>query len=66
MGKRAVFSELHPDQGYVCRVEARKANGHRHMTGAINANRKRIATPAFGSLSRAGDDEDGVCFQWSP
>ena len=63
--KRAVFSDLDSDRSYVCRAEARKANGHRHMTGAVNANRKRVATPAFGSLSRAGDDEAGVRFEWS-
>ena len=63
--KRAVFSDLDPDRSYVCRVEARKANGHRHMTGAVNANRKRVATPAFVALSRAGDDEAAVRFEWS-
>ena len=63
--KRAVFSELDSDRSYVCRAEARKANGHRHMTGAVNANRKRIDTPAFAALSPAGDDEAGVRFQWS-
>ena len=65
MDKRAVFSDLDTDQSYVCRAEARKANGHGHMTGAVNANRKRVVTPAFGSLSRAGDDEAAVRFEWS-
>lgn len=63
--KRAVFSDLDPGQSYVCRAEARKANGHRQMTGAVNANRKRVATPAFVALSRAGDDEAAVRFEWS-
>ncbi len=63
--KRAVFSDLDPDRSYVCRVEARKTNGHRHMTGAVNANRKRVTTPAFVALSRAGDDEAAVRFEWS-
>ena len=61
----AVFSDWDPDRSYVCRAEARKANGHRHMTGAVNANRKRVTTPAFVALSRAGDDAAAVRFEWS-
>ena len=61
----AVFRELEPDKSYVCRVEARKANGNDQMTNAANANRKRIATPGSVTLTRTAPDAETVRFGWS-
>ena len=61
----AAFKELDADRKYVCRVEARKANGNYQMTNAVNANRKRIATPGSVTLTRTASDADTVRFGWS-
>ena len=63
--KTAVFDGLDSDRSYVCRVEARKANGHRQMTKAANANRKRIDAPGDVGLSHTGSGANTVTFIWS-
>ena len=68
LGRRnrmTVFADLDADAGYVCRVEARKANGHSQMTGAVNANRRRIETPASVRLEQVERGSDDVRFSWS-
>ncbi len=63
--KTAVFDGLDSDRSYVCRIEVRKANGHRRMMGAANANRKRIDAPGNLGLSHTGSGANTVRFNWS-
>ena len=62
---KVVFRDLDPNQSYVCRVEARKVNGHYQMTNSANANRKRIATPGNVTLQQTEREAETVRFGWS-
>ena len=61
--RKAVFRNLDSGLKYVCRAEARKANGHYQMSKSVNAKPPRVATPGDISLDHEGGDD--VRFGWS-
>ena len=65
--RRAAFRDLDADQKYVCRIEARKANGHYQMTPSVDAKPRRVATPVNISLDDVDGKDEGndVRFGWS-
>ena len=60
-----MLGDLDSSRKYVCRVEARKANGHYQMTNPAYANQEHVATPAGVGLRQVESGSDQIRFSWS-